>query len=83
MQVNSNKKKKHNNILMLNKSKLNSVENLISEALIDLRISREEFKTIVNEKKRYEKMKESTTMMKSDDELKGNNKNIRKHNGNA
>ena len=68
---------------MLNKSKLNSVENLISEALIDLRISREEFKTIVNEKKRYEKMKESTTMMKSDDELKGNNKNIRKHNGNA
>ena len=68
---------------MLNKSKLNSVEALISEALIDLRISREEFKTIVNEKKRYEKMKESTTMMKSDDELKGNNKNIRKHNGNA
>ena len=68
---------------MLNKSKLNSVETLISEALIDLRISREEFKTIVNEKKRYEKMKESTTMMKSDDELKGNNKNIRKHNGNV
>ena len=68
---------------MLNKSKLNSVETLISEALIDLRISREEFKIIVSEKKKFGKMKESTTMMKSDDELKGNNENIRKHNGNV
>lgn len=40
---------------MLNKSKLNSVEALISEALIDLRISSEEFKTIVNEKKSMKK----------------------------
>ena len=35
---------------MLAKSKLNSIETLISQALIDLDISHEEFKTIVNEK---------------------------------
>ena len=35
---------------MLAKSKLNSIETLMSQALIDLDISREEFKTVVNEK---------------------------------
>ena len=35
---------------MLAKSKLNIIETLISQALIDLKISHEEFKTIVNEK---------------------------------
>ena len=36
---------------MFAKSKLNSIETLMSQALIDLDISHEEFKTIVNEKK--------------------------------
>ena len=36
---------------MLTESKLNSIETLMSQALIDLDISHEEFKTIVNEKK--------------------------------
>ena len=49
-----NKKKKHNKIVMLAKSKLNSIETLVSQALIDLEISHEEFKTIVNEKERHE-----------------------------
>ena len=40
---------------MLAKSKLNSIETLISQALIDLEISHEEFKTIVNEKKSMKK----------------------------
>ena len=44
------KKKKHNKIFMLAKSKLNSIETLISQALIDLEISHQEFKTIANEK---------------------------------
>ena len=42
---------------MLAKSKLNSVETLISQALIDMEISHEEFVTILNEKDKYEKMK--------------------------
>ena len=36
---------------MLAKSKLNSTETLMSQALIDLEISHEEFRTTVNEKK--------------------------------
>ena len=45
------KNKKHSKINMLAKSKLNSTETLMSQALIDLEISHEEFKTTVNEKK--------------------------------
>ena len=54
-----NKKKKHDKIFMLAKSKLNSIETLISEALIDMEISHEEFVTILKEKDEYEKMKEN------------------------
>ena len=53
------KKKKHNKIIMLAKSKLNSIETLMSQALINLEISHEEFKTIVNEKEKYDQMNES------------------------
>ena len=42
---------------MLAKSKLNSIERLISQALIDLDISHEEFITTLKEKDRYEMMK--------------------------
>ena len=44
---------------MLAKSKLNSVETLISQALIDMDISHEEFITILKQKNKYEKMKEN------------------------
>ena len=44
---------------MLAKSKLNSIETLISQALIGMEISREEFVTILKEKDKYEKMKEN------------------------
>ena len=44
---------------MLANSKLNSIESLMSQALINLDISHEEFKTIVNEKEKYNQMKES------------------------
>ena len=52
------KKKKHDQILTLAKSKCNSIETLISEALNDINISHKEFITILNEKDKYEKMKE-------------------------
>ena len=63
LSVTRNKKKKHNKISMLAKSQVNSIEVLISQALTDLEISHEEFKTIVNEKEKYEKMKEDIRMM--------------------
>ena len=44
---------------MLAKSKLNSIENLISQALIDMDISHEEFITTLKEKDRYEMMKDN------------------------
>ena len=40
---------------MLAKSKLNSIEILISQALVDLEITDEEFVTIVKEKEKYKK----------------------------
>ena len=46
-------------ILMLAKSKFNSIETLISQALVDLEVSHEEFIAIVREKEKYEKMKEN------------------------
>ena len=59
MNIARNKKKKHDKILLLAKSKLNSIETLISQALIDMEISHEEFTTIVKEKDKYEKMKDN------------------------
>ena len=53
---------------MLAKSQLNTIKNVISHALIDFEISHEEFKIIVNEKEKYEKMKQDIRMMKSSDE---------------
>ena len=43
------KKKKHNKIVMLATSKLNSIESKISEALINNQISHEDFITIIDE----------------------------------
>ena len=51
------KKKKKYKILMSAKSKLNSVETLISQALIDMEISHTECVTILNEKNKYVKIK--------------------------
>ena len=60
-----NKKKKHNKTVMLARSKLNSIESKISEALINNKISHEYFMTILNEEKKYRESKESIRMMNS------------------
>ena len=54
-----NEKKKHNKIIMLARSKLNSIESKISEALINNEISNYDFMTIRNEEKKYRELKES------------------------
>ena len=61
-------------MVMIAKSKLNSIETLISQALIDLDISHEGFKTIVNEKAKYDQMKENIRNTKIRDEFIKNNK---------
>ena len=45
-----NKKKKHHKILLLAKSKLDSIQNLVSQALIAMEISHEEFNAIISGK---------------------------------
>ena len=44
---------------MLAKTKLNSIKTLVSQALIDLEISHEEYKSIINEEENYRRLKES------------------------
>ena len=50
---------------MLARSKLNSIENKVSEALINNENSHEDFMTIINEEKKYRELKESIRMMDS------------------
>ena len=52
LQTIRNKKKKHNKIAMLARSKLNSIENKMSKALMDNEIIHEDFETIINEEKK-------------------------------
>ena len=58
------KKKKHDKIVLLAKSKLNRIEVLISKALIDLNISRDEFVLINNVLKEYNKIKQEIKNLK-------------------
>ena len=50
---------------MLGRSKLNSIESKISNALVNNEISYENFMIIFNEEKKYRELKESITMMNS------------------
>ena len=59
LSITRNKKKKHDKILMLAKSKLDTIETLVSQALIDTDRNHEKFNAIIREKQKYEKMKEN------------------------
>ena len=65
LKTTKNKNKKHNKTVMLARSKLNSIESKISEALMDNEISHEDFETIINEEKKYRELKESIRMTNS------------------
>ena len=59
-----NKKKKHNRIIMIARSKLNSIQRKNSEALPDNEISHEDFMTIIDEEK-ISRVRGSIRMMNS------------------
>ena len=63
------KKKKHNKIIALARSKLNIIENLISQALIDFKITHEEFSKIIYEKNNYEQIIDNIRSVKSINDL--------------
>ena len=57
LSITRNKKKKHDEILMLAKSKLNNIETLVSQAMTDMEISHEESNAIIRKKQKCERMK--------------------------
>ena len=59
------KKRKHDKVVLLAKSKLNSIEVLISKALIDSVISHDEFVLINNVPKEYNKVKDEIRSLKT------------------
>ena len=58
LQVIKKRKKKHNKIIALAKSKLSTIDTLLSSALNDYKISHEEFSNIITEKNIYENLKD-------------------------
>ena len=52
----------------------------LQPALINFKINNEKFKTIVNEKEKYEKIEEDIRMMKKRDELNKKGNKIKQHN---
>ena len=58
---------------MLAKIKLNNIETLVSQALIDMEISREEFIAIFKEKHKCDKMKENVRNLSKELEEKTEN----------
>ena len=57
LKITRNKNNKHDKFLNLTRSKLNSIEKLVYQALIDLEISYEEYKTVMNEDENCRRLK--------------------------
>ena len=73
LSITRNKKKKRDKIFILVKSKLDNIENLVSQALIDMEISQEEFNAVIREKQKYERMKENVKNVSENMRLNGVN----------
>ena len=57
-------------MVMLARSKLDSIERKISQASINNQISREDFITIIHDERNYRELKESIRMMKGKEDIK-------------
>ena len=73
LNITRKKKKKHNKIIALARSKLNIIETLIPQALIDFEISHEEFSKIIYEKNNYEQSRDNIRSVKSINDLNKEN----------
>ena len=73
LNIKRKKKKEHNKIIALARSKLNIIENLISKALIDFEITHEEFSKIIYEKNNYEQIIVNIKSIKSINDLNKEN----------
>ena len=70
------KKYNYTKIITLARNKLNIIETLISQALIDFDISHEEFSKIIYEKNNYEQIKDNIRSVKSINDLNKENDQI-------
>ena len=73
LNITRKKKKKHNKIIALTRSKLNIIENLISQALTDFEITHEELSKIIYEKNNYEQIIDNIKSVKGVDDLNKEN----------
>ena len=73
LNITRKKKKKHNKTIALARTKLNIIENLICQALIDFEISHEEFSKIIHEKNNYEQIRDNIKSVKSINDLNKEN----------
>ena len=69
LNITRKKKKKYNKIIALARSKINIIENLISQALTDFQITQEEFSKIIYEKNNYEQIIDNIKSVKNVDDL--------------
>ena len=76
LNITRKKKKKHNKIIALARSKLNIIENLISQALIDFEITHEEFSKIIYEKNNFEQIIDNIKIVNSIIDLNNLNKQV-------
>ena len=65
LNITRKKKKKHNKIVALARSKLNIIETLISQALTGFDISHEQFSKIIYKKNNYEQITDNIKSVKS------------------
>ena len=73
LNITRKKKKKHNKIIALARNKLNVIENLISQALIEFEITHEQFSKIIYEKNNYEQIIDNIRNVKNADDLNKEN----------
>ena len=69
LNITRKKKKKHNKIIALARSKLSIIENLISQALINFEITHKEFSKIIYEKNNYEQIIDNIKSVKNVDDM--------------
>ena len=67
---------------MLTKSKLDSIGTLVSQALINMEISHQEFNAIISEARKYERMKENVRNV-SECSFSGKQENMRLNSANS
>ena len=76
LNITRKKKKKHNKIIALARSKLNIIENLISQTVIDFKITHEEFSKVIYEKNNYEQIIDKVKSVNSINHLNNLNKQV-------